>query len=210
MAQKKEVQIIIIPPLKVERLQLHIKGVTELICHAWSEKAKKQMLAKQMKEAKQGKDAKDPERDYRESLYWLNQKAPHDLVPVGKVDPSKHELFGFKTIAFKAAAVRAANDVGLAMTLTRRAFHVIGEFVKLDYKTVYMREDMVRLNGGVADIRYRGAFTDWSTVLDVKFNAGIISAEQLYNLFNTAGFGVGVGEWRPEKNGVSGTFEVQK
>jgi hypothetical protein len=206
----KEVQIITIPPLKIETMKLSLKSPPgeELITHAWSEKAKKEMLAKQQKKAKQGREAKDPDRDYRESLYWLDPKKPDRRVGVKKVDPTKHELFGFKTIAFKAAAVRAANDCGLAMTLTRRAFHVIGEFAVLKYKRVYMREDMVRIGNGIADLRYRAAFVDWSTTLDIQFNSAIFSAEQIVNLFNTAGFGVGVGEWRPERNGVSGRFQV--
>jgi len=207
----KEVKQILIPPLKIQRVDIKLVSYTpqdELIMHAWSEKAKKEMLAKQKKEAKQGKEAKDPERDYRESLYWLNRKAPHDRIDVQDADPAKHELFGFKTIAFKASAVKAANDVGISMTVTRRAFHIFGEFVQVHYERMYMREDMVRLNGGVADIRYRGAFVNWWVVISAELNIGIMSPDQLANLFNTAGFAVGVGEWRPERNGVSGRFRV--
>jgi hypothetical protein len=29
------------------------------------------------------------------------------------------------------------------------------------------------------------------------------------NLFNVAGFAVGVGEWRPERDGSNGMFHVQ-
>jgi len=210
-AKKKEESVeIVIPPLRIETVKLKIQSPPgeELICHAWSEKAKKEMLKKQQKKATQGRPKKNPARDYRESLYWLSRKAPHNPIAVKDVDPSKHELFGFKSIAFKCAAVRAANDCGLAMTLAKRAFHVLGEYVVLDYKHMYMREDMVKLNGKGAELRYRGAFVDWSVVLNIQFNAGIFSAEQVVNLFNTAGFGVGVGEWRPERNGVAGRFQV--
>jgi len=214
---------IIIPALKIQPLEIKLVCYApgdELIVHAWSEKAKKEMLAKQKKEAKQGKEPKDPDRDYRESLYWLESTGKvatkkgetnyYDVqrISVQDVDPAKHNLFGFKTIAFKAAAVKAANDVGIPMTVTRRAFHVNGEFVQIHYDKVYMREDMVRLNGGVADLRYRGAFVNWWVLIQVELNIGVMSSEQLVNLFNTAGFGVGVGEWRPERNGVSGRFKV--
>jgi len=221
---KKKVTEIIIPKLKIERVKMKLVAYQpgdEIIVHAWSEKAKKQMLDKQMKIAKQGKTAKDPEADYRESLYWMKKgkiaspktkSKPNyyhaERIPVKDVDPAKHDLFGFKTIAFKASAVKAANDVGIPMTVTRRAFHIPGEFVVLHYDKVYMREDMVRLNGTVADLRYRGAFVDWWVDLEIELNIGVLSVEQLLNLFNTAGFGVGVGEWRPERNGVSGRFRV--
>jgi hypothetical protein len=42
----------------------------------------------------------------------------------------------------------------------------------------------------------------------VRFNANVLSAAQIVNLFNTAGFGVGIGEWRPEKDGQFGMFHV--
>lgn len=73
-----------------------------------------------------------------------------------------------------------------------------------------MREDMVRLNGATADIRYRGEFRSWEADLTVQFNADLISHEQLVNLFEGAGFSVGVGEWRIEKNGNFGCFEIKK
>ncbi len=202
-----EVTLITILPPKIERLEIKIVGDTTLIPHSWSEKAKKEMLDKQMKKAKQGREAKDPERDYRESLYWLDKDG--NLISAKKTDPNKHKYFGFKTIAFKAAAVRAANDVGLQMTLTRRAFHILGEFVPIKFSKITMREDMVRIGMGTADLRYRGEFHDWSTTLPISFNARIISPEQIFNLLNTAGFGVGVGEWRPERNGVNGMFHVE-
>jgi len=37
----------------------------------------------------------------------------------------------------------------------------------------------------------------------------MISDEQVVNLVNTAGFGVGIGEWRIEKKGEHGTFHVK-
>lgn len=209
MAKKKEMQettIVIVPPVKLERIDVNIVGDTGLIPHAWSAKAKKMMLDKQMKKAKQGKTAKDPDADYRESLYWLDKD--NNLIKAKNMDPNKHKMFGFKSIAFKAAAVRAATDVGLKMTDTRRAFHVLGEYVPLKYKKIIMREDMVRLQTKVADIRYRGEFINWSCVLPIQFNANLFSPEQIFNLFNTAGFGVGVGEWRPERNGMNGMFHV--
>ncbi len=71
-----------------------------------------------------------------------------------------------------------------------------------------MREDMVRIGMGTADIRYRGQFWPWYVIITVRHNANVLSAGQIMNLFNTAGFGVGVGEWRSEKDGQHGMFHV--
>lgn len=208
MAKKKEQseQRVVIRPLNKKVMEVTIAGDTDYKSHAWSEKAKKQMLDKQMKKAKQGKTAKDPEQDYRDSLYWLDKRG--NRIPVRNIDPAKHGMFGIRTISFKAAAVRAATDVGLKMTDTRRAFHILGEFVPIEYGELKMDESMVIIGNGVADLRYRGVFVDWSCKLRIQYNADLFSTEQIVNLLNTAGFGVGVGEHRVERNGSNGMFHV--
>ncbi len=183
---------IVLPPLKIERMQIHIVGDSPLISHAWSKKAKEQMLAKQMKEAKQGKEAKDPQRDYEESLYRL---------PGGG--------YGYPAMAFKSAAVDACSFVdGVTKVEARGAFHVVGEMIEL-YGEPRMREDMVRIAMGTADIRYRGEFPQWSCDLVVRYNSRVLSAEQIVNLFNVAGFSIGVGDWRTQRDGNFGMFHVE-
>ena len=71
-----------------------------------------------------------------------------------------------------------------------------------------MREDVCRVGMGTADLRYRGQFDPWGVKVRVEINTAVISAEQVVNLFALAGFAVGVGEWRPERNGEYGRFRV--
>ena len=94
------------------------------------------------------------------------------------------------------------------MTELRGSFHIEGELVEIKGKP-NMREDMVRIGMGTADIRYRPEFKEWSVTLPLRYNADKISLDQIVNMFNLAGFGVGVGEWRPEKDGTHGMFHVQ-
>jgi hypothetical protein len=180
-----------IPELQVQRVVLHIEGTSPLISHRFAAKAKRAMLDKQMKRASKGKEAKDPEKDYEESLYPLED---------GKG-------YGFPAVAFKAAAVRAGTYSDLTMTFLRGAFHTVGELVPI-IGSPQPREDMVRLNGQTADIRYRAEFPDWEARVPVDLNVTALSIEQLVSLFRTAGFAVGVGEWRPERNVQFDLFSV--
>lgn len=191
--KEKETMMVEVKPINIMRTEIRIIGDTPLIVHAWSEKAKKEMLDKQMKKAKTAKAAKDPKKDYEEAFYRLPDGRP-----------------GFPATAFKAAAVSAGGRYsdGLKMTTLRGAFFVDGELVPIEGEP-NMREDMVRVGMGTADIRYRPEFKQWACTLPVRFNADAISLEQIINLFNLAGFGVGVGEWRPEKDGQYGMFHVQ-
>ena len=73
-----------------------------------------------------------------------------------------------------------------------------------------MREDMVRVGNGAADIRFRPEFGRWEIPVMLKYNAkGQYSLEQLLNLINYGGFAVGIGEWRPEKKGQFGMYELK-
>lgn len=180
-----------IPAINIQRMSLTVVGDSALICNQWSEKAKRQMLDKQMKKAKAAKEAKDPEKDYEGSLY--------------RDDDGD---FCFPAVGFKSAAVGACSHVSdITKVEARGAFHIIGDMVKIKGEP-NMREDMVRVGMGTADIRYRGEFRQWSATVSIRFNANVLSAEQIVNLFNTAGFAIGVGEWRPQKNGSYGMFHV--
>lgn len=188
----KAVVQIELPKLDIRILDIRVVGDSSLIVHKWSEKAKRQMLDKQMGVASAGRELKDPQKDYEDSLY---------RHPEGG--------YGFPAIAFKNAAVEACTSLGKSVTkvMARQAFHVVGELVKIDGEPT-MREDMVRVGQGTADIRYRGEFVNWATIVRVRYNARVLTAEQVVNLFNTAGFAVGVGEWRSEKDGSHGLFHV--
>ena len=185
---------IVLPRIDIRKLDITIIGDSSLICHAWSDKAKKEMRDKQMKKAVPAKQAKDPERDFFESLYHMEGGG-----------------YGFPAVALKAAAVSACRAVeNLTMVQARSGFHIDAEFVPIEGCLPTMREDMVRIGMGTADIRYRGEFKNWFMHFVVRFNANMFSEEQIINLFETAGFGVGIGEWRPERNGNHGLFHVRK
>ncbi|ALC12472.1 hypothetical protein [Sphingopyxis sp. 113P3] len=186
----KSTAAIELPPLNIQTVTFVLIGDSPLIVHAWSEKAKRQMLDKQMKKATKAKEAKDPEADYEACFYKTETGA-----------------YGFPAIGVKAAMVSACRFVDAKMTVMRGAFHIDCEMLTVNGEP-RPREDMVRVGMGTADIRYRPEFPEWKIPVMIKFNASVISAEQIANLLNAAGFGVGIGEWRPEKNGSYGRFHV--
>jgi hypothetical protein len=200
MAKKVETttvpRVIAIPALNLDVISITLSSDSPLIVHRWSEKAKKEILDKQMKKPTGAKEPKDPWMDFCQSLYWLT-RMPEKPTPA---DIAKAH-FGFPAVAFKAAAVDACSSVdGITKVQARGAFHINSEMVEIQ-GTPDMREDMVRVGMGVADIRYRGEFKKWKATFDIRFNPSVLSAEQIVNLFNIAGFAVGVGEWRPQKDG---------
>lgn len=211
-ATKKKEEIIILPKLNVRTMVLTLVGDSPLISHRWSRKAKQEMLDKQRKKAKQAKEAKDPAMDFAESLYLFDVAEEDEAETYRRIANGdlKGIRFGFPAIAFKSAAVSACRFAdGVKMTEARGAFHVIGELIEIHTSGPHMREDMVRIGMGTADLRYRGEFRDWKAEVTVRYNVNALSPEQITNQFNIGGFGVGVGEWRPEKDGSHGMFHVE-
>ncbi len=215
MATKKT-ELVEIRPLDMRTAALTIVGETPLIMHAWSEKAKKQMLDAQMGKAKgKQKDKKNPVEDFINSLYWLTEKPAEYTEEAFEEAYRNGAKFGFPVTALKQAAISASFRMGWSkdkMSL-RGAFFIdggYGEFMEIKSDKPVMREDMVKVGMGTADLRYRGEFRNWSATFNLRYNAnGQYSLDSIINMINAGGTVCGIGEWRVERDGQNGMFHVQ-
>lgn len=209
-------EVIEIRPIEIKKVALKLVGDTPLIMHAWSEKAKKEMLDKQMKATKtKSRDAKNPVEDFIRSMYWLSLM-PQEMTVHGFVTAiSGGARFGFPVTAFKQAAISAAYRLGWSkdkMSM-RGSFFIEGDenqMIEIKSDVPIMREDMVKVGMGTADLRYRGEFRNWSADIVISYNVnGTHTLEQIINIINAGGYVCGIGEWRPERDGQYGMFHVQ-
>ena len=226
MATKKtSTEVIMIKPVEKVTAEITIVGESPLIVHAWSEKAKKEILdAQQGKKKGKKSDRRNPVEDFIRSLYWLDGMPE---IPDGADEEecerifldavSKGARFGFPAVAIKKAAVSAAYRQGYTKdkVSANGTFWLNGiddpEFVVIESdEPPAMREDMVKIGMGTADLRYRAEFKHWKAKCRVSYiKDGILSIENIINMINLGGFCCGLGEWRSEKGGISGAFTVQ-
>ena len=214
MATKKT-EVIEIRPIEIKKVTVRVVGDTPLIMHAWSEKAKRMMLEAQMGIAKgKKKEVKNPADDFIRSMYWLTPMPEDGTMESFEEAIAKGARFGFPVTAFKQAAISAAYRMGWAkdkMSM-RGAFYIDSDengMIEIHSDTPEMREDMVKVGMGTADIRYRGEFKNWYADLTISYNAnGQYSLENIVNIINAGGYVCGVGEWRPERDGQNGMFHV--
>jgi len=218
-ATKKTEEIIEIRPIIVKTVPIRIVGDTPLIVHAWGDKAKQMMLDNMTKKTKtKAREVRNPVGDFIESLYWLSGK-PEELTEEAYVRAieSGNAKFGFPVAAIKQAANSAAYRMKwVTNQMELRGAYFLktewGDMVEIKGDLPVMREDMVRVGGisKTADIRYRGEFKNWYMDLLIEYNTnGDKSLEQIVNCINAGGYGVGIGEWRPEKDGVNGRYHVE-
>lgn len=192
-------EVISLTPIKRQTVLVPIEGITPLLVHRFSEKAKKQMLDDQDKtKAKTKRPPQDPEAEYNAARYIMD--ANRD---------------GFPAVGFKAAIVGAARLFdGISMTALKQAIYVTGEGAEQLVHIVgtpEMREDVTRVGMGTANLRYRPVYTPWSALLTVNFVPSMINESSVLALVDAAGMG-GVGEWRPSApksaTGSYGQFRV--
>jgi len=214
-ATKKEETVVEIRPLDIKRVKIKIVGDTPLIVHAWSEKAKRMMLEAQTKATKtKSKSVRDPYDDFIQSMYWLEGKPEESTVEAFEDAVKNGAKWGFPVGAIKMAGNSAAYRNGWVKNqMSLRGSYFLkteyGEMAEIKGSTPIMREDMVRIGSGSADLRYRAEFRNWSMEMILEYNAsGDMTLEQIVNIINAGGYSVGIGEWRPEKDGSFGTYHI--
>lgn len=222
MAAKKGEEIVEIRPIEIKKANIRIVGDSPLIMHAWSEKAKRMMLEAQQGKAKgKKKPIKNPVDDFIQSAYWLSGKPNYsDDATEAECETAFAEAiangatFGFPVTAIKQAAISAAYRLGWVKNQMglRGAFFIESDdngMVQIHSDVPEMREDMVKVGMGTADIRYRAQFNNWYADLTISYNAGgDFSLTNIINAINAGGFVCGLGEWRPERDGNYGQFHV--
>ncbi len=182
-----------------ETIRVPISGTTPLIVHRFSEKAKKMMLDN-MRGKRTPKVAKDPEAEFEAASYRFEDGG-----------------YGFPVVGFKSSTVGAArfyNKNQVTMTGLRQFMFFRGEMgvdgvqlVRIN-STPHMREDVVRVGRGGADLRYRPEFWPWDAVLEITYVTSALTRGSILSLIDAGGMGVGVGEMRPANGGQNGTYRV--
>jgi hypothetical protein len=206
MSKTDESKVIDLARIKRKVITVPIVGVTPLIPHNWSEKARRLMRIAQGIEVdgatpgvKPAREAKNPQEEAEASLYRLDDGRP-----------------GMPATAFKAALADASRDfVAVTIVQVKQSVFIHGEgtdqlvAVKGD---LTMREDMPRNANGNADLRYRYSIWPWHAELRVEFKANYLTEGAVIALVDAAG-DVGVGDWRPgapkSKTGTFGRFCVE-
>lgn len=188
---------ITLKPIAKRRMTFAIRGTSPLIMHQWSEKAKREMRDKQQGGKKtKTRDKREPEAEAKAATY---------------VDDNGH--IGIPGMAFKSALVTAAHkDIGIEKTLVRKALFLVtrdsDKILPIEGSDPVVREDMVRVGMGSADMRYRPEFSDWTCLIELEVDSELLQRDDVLALVDRAGFGVGICEWRPEKGGEFGRFEI--
>lgn len=125
---------------------------------------------------------------------------------------SEEGWVGIPAGSFRAAMISACRLVGFKMTLAKLSLFIIADGIdKVD------GVPLVKINGtpepnimavrnqtGVADIRCRPMWKEWSIKLRIQFDEDQFSLTDISNLLMRVGMQVGLGEGRPDSRESTG------
>lgn len=172
---------------------VEVSGTADLIQNKFSQKSVEQMLKSHMGISVQ-----------------RERKKPREVLEEATVR-NTDGLVALPPTAFKLAMISAATQIkGLKKTQLRIALFVQGNSIPVTYRETVPRMDITRTSGigRTPDVRFRPSFQDWKARMIIQFS-DTLTVQTVVDLLNRAGQ-VGVGEWRPEKNGTFGTFKVTR
>lgn len=196
------------PNFKVAEFVL--RGTAPYMQARFGAKAQQAMAAKMKKGSLATKEAK-PKRAPRDFAADLQQA----------IHRSTEGWVGVPAPALRNACIDVCRLVGFTMKLAKMSVFIESDgfdaidgtpLVRLLAGEPEQTEMMVRNATGVADIRVRPIWREWSLKVRVRFDADQFSFTDVANLLARAGQQVGIGEGRPfskQSNGLGfGLFEL--
>ncbi len=194
----KAAKVVIEPP-KFETAAIKIVGISPYVQNKFSAKAREMMKQKQalgdLAKKNRKREAKDFEQTYKDAIHV-----------------SREGWYGIPAPSFRNAMISACRIVGFKMTLAKLSVFVEADGFDVDEGTPLVKingtprvhEALVRNETGVADVRWRPMWEEWSAVVRLRWDATQFSTADIANLLHRAGMQVGIGEGRPDSKNSAG------
>lgn len=193
-----------VPAPDLREIVVKLRSLSPLLCDRYSERVMADIADREAHPNKRRpKQAREPGVEYRDSLYVIAEANGSPAV------------LGFPRAGLKKSLLSAAERFcglkSMAPTLSG-AIQILGEnggpYFALRNAEPREREDPRALKGVRVSLIYRMEIPEWEADVRVVHDADLFDVEQIVNLFTRAGAQVGIGNWRPEKKGEFGKFEV--
>lgn len=207
MTQATKAPVVAIKPANIQTLIVPIRGTAPMVQLRFSEKTGREMMARMAAGPTANKSRAKVARDFDDDF----EQAKHI---------STEGWQGIPASAFRQAMISACRLVGFKMTLAKLSVFVVADgFDRVDGMplirfegTPEMTAMAVRNATGVADIRVRPMWREWSAKVRIRYDADQFTMQDVVNLMVRVGMQVGIGEGRPDSRDSAGLgwglFEV--
>ena len=211
MAKKIEENVIEIKPLGNRFMEVTIVGDSDLILNKMNDVNTKQLIDKRKDKAKDMEKSNVWENIIT-SMHWYNGK-PTDFSEAGLEDALKNNApcitdfglkksFGDAVVRYEIDKYRTKFDANINMVSN-------GGLVPITFAEHYIDEKLMSPKKGSPVLVHLNRFSGWKATFTVSFMENVFSAEQIVNIINYAGFGLGIGSGRSSGFGRYHVSEVK-
>lgn len=211
MAKKIEENVIEVKPLGNRFMEVTIVGDSDLILNKMNDVNAKQLIDKRKDKAKDMEKSNTWENIIT-SMHWYNGK-PTDFSEAGLEDALKNNApcitdfglkksFGDAVVRYEIDKYRTKFDANINMASN-------GGLVPITFAEHYIDEKLMSPKKGSPVLVHLNRFSGWKATFTVSFMENVFSAEQIVNIINYAGFGLGIGSGRSSGFGRYHVSEVK-
>lgn len=197
---KTEVQSINLMTIVPQRRTITIVGDSDLICNQMNKPTRESLIDARKDKAK---NVSEEDRTWERiitSVHWLGGE-PDEFTEKTFREKLKKDhpcitCFGLKA-SFKQAVVR--NKISTYSTEFDASVSVYGKgdgLVPFSFATNHVDEKLMSPQRGAPVLVYLNRFSGWSAEFDISYLETSYSLEQIVNVINLAGFGIGIGSGR--------------
>lgn len=212
MAKKEE--IIEFKPIEPRTVEITIAGDTDLILNKMNDVTTRLLTDARKDKAK---DLSKP-NEWEEiitSMHWLNGKPSEFSEKTLKenLNPKKNApcitAFGLKK-SFGEALTR--NKISTYSTEFRATVNVLGDkdnLIPITFTEYHLDEKLMSPKKGSPVLVKLNRFSGWTATFRISFLENVYSLEQIVNVINLSGFGLGIGSGRNSDYGRYHIIDVR-
>lgn len=197
--------------IDVKQVTVKIVGDGDLILNKMNDVSTRQLTDQRKNKAKDMEVPNEWEQIIT-AMHWRDGK-PTDFSEQGLIDALKNNApcitaFGLKK-SFGEAVMR--NEIDKFKTKFDPSVNIIakGNLVPIKFTEHYIDEKLMSPMRGKPVLVRMNRFSGWSAEFTIQFTENVYSLEQIINIINLAGFGLGIGSGRTSGYGRYHVEEVR-
>lgn len=197
--------------IETKQVTVKIVGDGDLILNKMNDVSTRQLTDQRKNKAKDMEVPNEWEQIIT-AMHWRDGK-PTDFSEQGLIDALKNNApcitaFGLKK-SFGDAVVR--NEIDKYKTKFDNSLNIIakGNLIPIKFTEHYIDEKIMSPKKGSPVLVRMNRFSGWSAEFTIQFTENVYSLEQIINIINLAGFGLGIGSGRTSGYGRYHVEEVR-
>ena len=201
MAKAKETGVITLHEIKTHTVLVTIVGDGDIVLNKMNDPTARALIDARKDKAKDITEEKNEWEEIITSIHWLNGK-PDTFTEKSLawcLNPKNNApcitAFGLKK-SFGDAVVR--NEISTYATKFHNSVNIIAQagLVPIKFSDHYVDEKLMSPKKGAPVLVRLNRFSGWSATFTLQFTDNVYSLEQILNIINLAGFGLGIGSGR--------------